>query len=220
MCKFYKQLWSISNVISISFVHVIAPLWMMTCSNSLVYSCERICFVILFYCLILWMYFMCLVLSDIYCCVLYSDAIDAETESVEWICIYMYVMNVPRHPWWCTRHKLTCCGRWRYRCVEWGDSELHYNMTMRKRRCGAKLMLLLSNVSRNAVKYIIREEQNLHETEVTLPKPWNVPDWRGSRTCGSRCNPPTSLSVTVLTMSIDAPGHLWPELTAHRTACN
>ena len=29
-------------------------------------------------------------------------------------------------------------------------------------------------------------------------KPWTVPDRRGSRACGSRCDPPTSSSATVL----------------------
>jgi len=65
----------------------------MTWSNTLVYSCESVCFV-LFYCLILWMYFStCLALSDVY--VPYSDAIDADAGSVEWICMYvcMYGME-------------------------------------------------------------------------------------------------------------------------------
>jgi hypothetical protein len=36
--------------------------------------------------------------------------------------------------------------------------------------CGAELMILLDSMSRNAAKDVVREEQNLHEIEVTLPK--------------------------------------------------
>jgi len=36
-------------------------------------------------------FFMCLVLYDVYRHVPYSDAIDAETGSVEWMCMYVCV---------------------------------------------------------------------------------------------------------------------------------
>jgi hypothetical protein len=51
----------------------------------------------------------------------------------------------------------------------------------------------------------------------SLLKPWTVPDWRGSRACWNRCDPPTSSSVTVLTTSVDTPEHLGSALTAHHT---
>ena len=62
---------------------------MMTWSNNLVYSCECVCFVLLYH-LILWLYFsVCLVLSNFYWHVPYSDTIDVETGSVEWTCMYV-----------------------------------------------------------------------------------------------------------------------------------
>jgi hypothetical protein len=38
------ELWNISNVIRISLMQVTVPLWMMTWSNTLVYSCECVLF--------------------------------------------------------------------------------------------------------------------------------------------------------------------------------
>jgi hypothetical protein len=73
-------------------MHVIVSLCMMTWSNTFglfLWMC-LICFV-LFYCLILWMYFsMCLLLSDVYWHVPYSDTSDAETGSVECVCVYVW----------------------------------------------------------------------------------------------------------------------------------
>ena len=79
-------------------MHVIVPLCVVTRSNTLVDSCEYVCFVLgLIYSFILWMYFsMCLVLADVYWHVPYSDAIDAETESVEWMCMYVASHTCPR----------------------------------------------------------------------------------------------------------------------------
>ena len=52
--------------------------------------------------------------------------------------------------------------------MERGDGEFHCNTTIRWGRCGAELMLLFGNVSRYAANDV---EQNLHEIEVTVPKP-------------------------------------------------
>ena len=89
---------NISNVIRISIMHVIFPLWMMTWSNTLVYPCLFVLFFILFFSFILWTYFsVCLVLSDVGLHVPYWNAIDAVTGSVEWTCmcvctyVHMYV---------------------------------------------------------------------------------------------------------------------------------
>ena len=51
-----------------------------------------------------------------------------------------------------------------------------------------------------------------------LLKPWTVPDWRGSRACRSRCHSMISSSVNVLTINVDAPGHLGSVFAAHHTA--
>lgn len=61
--------------------------------------------------------------------------------------------------------------------------------------------------------YVESEEQNLNAVEITLLHLWIVPDWHGSKAWGSRCDPPTSPSITVLTISVDAPGQLWSALT-------
>ena len=55
--------------------------------------------------------------------------------------------------------------------MEWGDGELRSDITMRQGRYGVELMFLLDNVSRIAANDVVREEQSLHETEVTLLKP-------------------------------------------------
>ena len=67
---------------------------------------------------------------------------------------------------------------------------------------------------------VVCEEQNLREIEVILLQPRTVPDWHASRACGSKCDSPTSPWVTVLKISVDAPGHLGSALTAQRTASN
>jgi hypothetical protein len=40
--------------------------------------------------------------------------------------------------------------------------------------CRTELMLLLNSVSRNAANDVVREEQKLHEVQVTLLKPRTV----------------------------------------------
>jgi hypothetical protein len=73
----------------------------------------------------------------------------------------------------------------------------------------------------NRVRMSVR--RRTWETKLSLNsvlKPWTVPERRGRRTCGSRCNPPTSSSATVLTISVDAPGHFGSALTALHAASN
>jgi hypothetical protein len=41
--------------------------------------------------------------------------------------------------------------------------------------CRTELKLLLDSVGRNAANNVVREEQNLHEVQVTLLKPSTVP---------------------------------------------
>jgi len=61
-------------------------------------------------------------------------------------------------------------------------------------------VFLLDSMSSNAANDICYE-QNLHEIDVTLPKARTVPDWRGSKVCESRFNPPTSPSVKALALA-------------------
>ena len=69
-------------------------------------------------------------------------------------------------------------------------------------------MLLLDSVSRNEANDAVREEQNLHEIEVTLLTPRTVSYWRRIRACVSRCDTQTSPSVIVPTIGVEASGHL------------
>ena len=80
--------------------------------------------------------------------------------------------------------------------------------------CGAELTLLLDSMGICAANVVVRKEINLHESEVTLLKPWSVPDCCESRTCRSRRDPPTWPSETVVTIIGDAPRHLVRALTA------
>ena len=73
--------------ITISLMRVIVLLYMMTWSNTLVYSCD-------FFCVFFSKCFsLCFVLSDTYWHVSYSDAIDAKTGSVKWICMYVLLSS-------------------------------------------------------------------------------------------------------------------------------
>jgi hypothetical protein len=62
------------------------------------------------------------------------------------------------------------------------------------------------------------------KTSIKLRLPcWNhepVADWCGRGAYKIRCDPPTLPSITVITLSVDAPGYSWSALPAQHTAWN
>jgi len=70
-------------------------------------------------------------------------------------------------------------------------------------RC-TEITLLSHNVCWSAA-HVMCEDHDLHKSEVTLPKPWTMPDGSGCWEHGSRRPPVTSPSQTVLTITVDVP---------------
>ena len=88
---------NISNVIRINIMHVIVPLWIMTCSNTLVYSGECVCLFWFSFCFTL-LSCECIFLC-VLCCLMLIDVFHIQmhlTQRVaqwnEYVCMYvMYV---------------------------------------------------------------------------------------------------------------------------------
>jgi hypothetical protein len=70
------------------------------------------------------------------------------------------------------------------------------------------VMLSLDSVGRHAANDVICEEHNLHQSEVTLLKPWTLPDWHGNRALGNRRPPATSPPVTIIAVRVGVPDHV------------
>jgi hypothetical protein len=92
----YLNIWNISNVIRISLIHVIVPLWMMAWSNALVYSCDCVCFVLfLLSCLVNVFFYVscvvwCLLTCSIFRCNWCRDCISGMNICV-CVCVCVYV---------------------------------------------------------------------------------------------------------------------------------
>jgi hypothetical protein len=99
------------------------------------------------------------------------------------------------HSWYCARHKISSFGRRQAWCQEWSDGDSLSGTARRKE--GVALQCLLATMS-----YV----RNITPMKLRLLR-WN--SRVQSRACGRRCAPPTSPSETVLTISFDAPGHLY-----------
>jgi hypothetical protein len=93
--NFITKFWNISNVLKINLMHVIVTFWMMTWSNTVVYSCECGFFLFCFPVLSCECIFLCVL-----CCLMFIDMFYIQMQLMqrldqwnEYVCMYFFLIN-------------------------------------------------------------------------------------------------------------------------------
>ena len=110
------ELWNISNVIRISLMQVIVPLWMMTWSNTLVYSCECVCFILLS--------FLVNVFFCVLCCLMFIVMFNIQKQLMQrldqwnelYVCMYVCVRKTRVQVYEHYRLRWVCVKPFQQRC--------------------------------------------------------------------------------------------------------